>query len=107
MTKDEIIQMVLSVVPELDKDEAQGGGDTMWLTYQELQRFAALVAAKAAEKEREPLTNEQIREVLYKHQKSSYEACGIDTEGMKLMDDSLFTELLGYVKAVLAAHGIK
>lgn len=45
----------------------------------------------------------QLREVLAAHQRSEYEGRGIDTEGMRLMDDSLFYSLLGYARAAIEA----
>jgi len=49
MTKDEIISMALSVVPEVDKEDAQGF-EILRLTYSEIVRFAALVAEKERER---------------------------------------------------------
>ena len=48
MTKDEILSMALSVVPDEDQEDAQGF-DILRLTYSEIERFAALVAEKATE----------------------------------------------------------
>jgi PAS domain-containing protein len=49
------------------------------------------------------LTDEQIRAILAERQRAKYEASGIDTEGMRLMNNSLFGELLGYSRAIEAA----
>ena len=53
MTKDEILIMALSVVPDEDQEDAQGF-EILRLTYSEIERFAALVA----EKEREECAKE-------------------------------------------------
>jgi hypothetical protein len=49
MKKSKMVALALSVVPESDQAEAQGKGDVLLLTYQEIERFAALVAEKERE----------------------------------------------------------
>jgi hypothetical protein len=45
MTKDEILSMILPIVPESDR-WAVNRGDSLWLTYEELERFSVLVSEK-------------------------------------------------------------
>ena len=51
MKKSKMVELALSVVPKSEQAEAQGedGGDVLLLTYQEIERFAALVAEKERE----------------------------------------------------------
>ena len=48
MTRDEIIEMALSVVPKNDREEAQNGNILM-LTFNEIKAFAKLVAERERE----------------------------------------------------------
>jgi hypothetical protein len=51
MKKSKMVELALSVVPKSEQAEAQGedGCDVLLLTYQEIERFAALVAEKERE----------------------------------------------------------
>ena len=55
MKKSKMVELALSIVPESEQKQAQGeGDDVLLLTYQEIERFVALVA----EKEREAIRDE-------------------------------------------------
>ena len=97
----ELVSRLQSLLDRMANDERTGAmfeadGDTL--------RDAMAYIQKP--KQRQPLTEHEMRRVLEAHQKRSYEVHGIDTTAMQLMDDGLFCELLGYGRALEAAHGI-